>query len=88
MSKKQETQKVIAVTSIKLNISGKEIEVTLDDARRLKAALEDLFREREKVTYVPYTPTPLPSAPWPPWRTTFGGNTEHYKSQILEMMKP
>lgn len=70
MTKKQKETTTIAVTSIKLSISGKEIEVTLDDARRLKAALDELFKEKERVTYIPYQ-QPVP-APTSPWKVTYG----------------
>jgi hypothetical protein len=85
MSKKQEPQKVIAVTSVKISVAGKDIELTLHDARRLKAALDDLFRERERTTYIPYTPGPLPSAPW---RITYGGTTVDQANEFLRSMKP
>ena len=69
MSKKIEVQKT-EVVSIKLRIKGKEIDLSLDEARELKDALGKVFAEpvtiKEYVPYYPYLPYE-PYKPYEPW---------------------
>ncbi len=64
MTKKIEVQKT-EVVSIKLRIKGKEIDLTLEDAKELRDALNKVFAEPVK-EYVPYTPH-IPYIPYEPY---------------------
>lgn len=52
----------IMVEALVLRIGGGVQQVTIEDARRLHAALNELFRERDMGA--PY-PVPYPVTPWP-----------------------
>ena len=67
MSKKIEVQKT-EVVSIKLRIKGKEIDLTLEDAKELRDALNKVFAEPVTIKeYVPYTPY-IPYIPYEPYK--------------------
>lgn len=76
MSKKIEVQKT-EVVSIKLRIKGKEIDLTLEDAKELKDALNRVFAEpvtiKEYVPYTPYIPYE-PYKPYEPWIQPYWGD--------------
>jgi hypothetical protein len=61
MTKKIEVQKT-EVVSIKLRIKGKEIDLSLEEAKELKDELNKVFAEPVK-EYVPYYPY-YPTYPW------------------------
>lgn len=66
MTKKIEAQKT-EVISIKLRIKGKEIDLSLEDAKELKDALNKVFAEPVTIKeYVPYTPY-IPYEPYKPY---------------------
>ncbi len=63
MSKSIEIQKIV------LRVGGKEIALSLEEARELQKILNDAF-ERDRYIYVPYTiPAPYP---YPHWTITYG----------------
>lgn len=54
-----------------IELDGKDVELTMDQARELQAALNELFGEkvREIVKPMPYpVPEPYPVTPFIPWR--------------------
>ena len=67
------------IKSVKIAIGGAEHELTLDEARALKAALEELFPQPRAVDFVSI-PRPYPVPVWPepywrrPWVTWGGGD--------------
>ena len=80
--------KEVEITKVKLNLGGKEIELTVEQARKLKAALDDLFGKeviREchshawwyypQYTYICTTPTIIAPVKWPGHEITCGSTT-------------
>ena len=65
------------VKKIVLEIGGKELSLTPEDARGLVKALEELLGAK-KTEYVPtYIPTPyVPYSPYPHWCVTSSSTTE------------
>ncbi len=66
MTEKKEP--TIEISSLTLTIGKREINLTLDEARKLKAALNELFKAEEhhhwhlehfQKTYQPYFPSPI-----------------------------
>jgi hypothetical protein len=76
VSKKIEVQKT-EVVSIKLRIKGKEIDLTLEDAKELRDALNKVFAEpvtiKEYVPYYPYIPYE-PYKPYEPYIQPYWGD--------------
>jgi hypothetical protein len=77
-------EKIIIDVEGKIDAGGKLV-ITLDEAKSLKAALDELLEPEEKITYIPYQPYiqpyTIPYNPYPTitWcenglRTTSGGS--------------
>lgn len=64
-----------AIKKIIIEVGGVELSLTPEDAKKLHAALSDLFpsvkAEREYVPYPIYPIQPVMPSPW--WKTTTGG---------------
>lgn len=54
------------IKKIELDLGGKIVRLTPEQAKKLKSALNELFGEKEK-EYIPY-PQPYPVEPVRPWR--------------------
>ena len=55
----------MTIEAIKIKVSGKSMELTLDELRALKADLDVLLAEKE-IVYTPFpVPAPAPFIPWP-----------------------
>lgn len=52
----------IEITTIKVKLADKEIELTLDDAKKLREVLNDLFAVKIEKEYVP-APNTIPYQP-------------------------
>ena len=53
------------ITKIKITVAGKELELTLEEAKELKEVLVDLFPEKEVINIPqPYPVYPQPQEPW------------------------
>lgn len=80
-----ENQSLVRIGTIKIQIGGKEVEMTLDEARTLKMLLCDLFPEQTpllpgpiEIPY-PWTPNnPYPGTPVIPWPPGYGTGTPQY----------
>jgi hypothetical protein len=66
MSKKVEVKKT-EVVSVKLRVKGKEIDLSLEEAKELKDELTKLFAEPVK-EYVPYPSPYIPYVPYEPYK--------------------
>jgi hypothetical protein len=66
--------KEVKIKKLILELSGKDVELTLAQAKELQAALNELFEEKVKVVkekeYVPYHVSYRSPRPWVPWRDT------------------
>ena len=60
---------MIEITQITLKLDDHELSLTVEEARQVYRALDDLFGERRDVP-IPYTPPPYPI--YPTWRYTWG----------------
>ena len=64
------------IKKIVLDINGKEIELSLDEAKELQELLGDLFGEQKYISYPVYIqPTHQPIYPLTPWRQWETGYT-------------
>ena len=63
-----DTAEQCQITKVTIRIGEKEQTISIEEAKSLKAALEDLFGS-DRITYVPTYPTPI----YDPWdKTPFG----------------
>lgn len=72
----------IAITSVKIEIAGTTLNLTIEQARQLKDILAQAFPE-QKIVYVPTAPVIIERERWPDWNRPFwateitcGGNTD------------
>lgn len=89
----------IEVKEIVLNLNGKEIKLSIEDARDLSKLLKDLFGDNNNITYIPsawyvvppyyYTPSPY-TAPYPTYPIItcggYGGDTKTYSNWSYSIM--
>ena len=83
----------VEIKRIVIEMGGKEVELSIDDARKLLAALKDVFNEQPQKEYVPY-PQPYPQPyisplrPYTyPWGTiTWGGTVDNTSSDGLTVL--
>ena len=82
------------IRKIELDLDGKRVSLTLEQAKKLKDVLNELFGEKiikvKEKEYIPYPqPYPIePYRPWRPWRwerelpcyKTTGGTLCNYRS--------
>lgn len=63
------SEEIEIVKSVKLTISGKEVEVSMEEARRLAEALDELFSTRTITVPVPTLPPRWEPLTWdfPTW---------------------
>jgi hypothetical protein len=61
------TKDTIAITSVKIEIAGTTLNLTLDQARQLKEILESAFPKKETV----YIPTYVDRTVWPTYDRPF-----------------
>ena len=78
------------IKSITLELDGKEIVITEEQARTLHAALAELLGEpKEKVHHVPYTPSWWSTWPTPTWQlpytTTSIGTGDSVRLNLLDI---
>ena len=76
------------IKKIELDIDGKVVRLTPEQAKKLKSALDELFGKKVEKEYVPY-PQPYPVIPWrriwawdyrPTYYTTTSGTLCNYSS--------
>lgn len=72
-----------SISKIVLNINGKEIELSVEEAKDLKKMLGELFQEKA-IPYIPYQP-PIVIERWRPyispyWSSQYKGNDILYVS--------
>lgn len=66
------------IKKVVIELSGKDVELTLDQAKELQAALNELFGEKTRDIYIP-KPHPVPE-PYPviPWRRPYWPRPEPF----------
>ena len=66
------------INNIEIGIGDVSVNLTLDQARELNEILNDMFKGKERTTYIPY-PVVEPYAPrrnpWDIWYATSSGST-------------
>lgn len=75
------TEKKIAVSQIVLTIGARELKLSVDEAKRLKQALEEVFRTESTWTY-PY----IPSYPICPPVISYSCTSENPTSNYLRIV--
>lgn len=63
------------IKKVVIELSGKDVELTMGQARELQAALNELFGEKQETIFIP---KPYPVYPQIPWRRPYWPRPEPF----------